>query len=915
MGQVRVAWALVVCVLLSGMTGIESAGAQQASSTVLASEIGETLELEPRLEFLRDDGGDLMVSDAQALAARGAFRSLSDTRLQFGSTDTVYWVHFRLQNDVERTHWLLFLPHQRVGRLDSYLFVDGELRHQSTSGFLVPTDRELPTNRIPLAPIHVNTGEVADIFLRVENVYVLALPLRLASDPAFSSWNRRDELVFGSTLGMLFAALIYLFGSWRLVPTSALGALSGYVVFCASFIAVSSGFTRDFVGFLGAWPTTSLINVSVLGIWICALLFGRQFLSTARELPKIDLLMRAAVAICLLALPLAVVFVSPVRVALVALINPLVLILLVSAGVLAVRKEMPGASAYLAAGLALVIGAMMRNLIDLDLMPLNELTSNGLFVGFASSALILSLAISEKIRQQQLESEARNRAIVSSSINGIVSLYPDGEIIEFNPRAEAIFGYSRSYALGKSIWDLLIPESDRATYHDRLERFLDSTNEDGSLQGTRVELTGRRFDNSTFPMEVAMAPGRLKETEFFTAHIRDLTNEKALEKELEQKREALAQSEKLGALGSLLAGVAHELNNPLSVIVGRSSMLRDLSGDERTKSMADKIYDAAQRCARIIRTFLAMARQRPQERRVANLNDAVDAAVELVIYNLRAEGIELSIDADPALPETLADSDQIIQVLVNLIVNAQHALRDIPGERKLAVRTMFIASSDSIVITVDDNGPGISEGIRSRIFDPFFTTKPVGSGTGLGLSVSSGMVESHGGMLAIGESQLGGACFVITLPRVSAEAESDRPEAAPVETIQDLYLLIVDDEKESGEALGEMMRPHGIQYHLETSADRALELLNDTHFDLIVSDMKMPGMSGEDFYREVAARHTHYLDRMIFVTGDVIGPEIDEFRTAHDVTVLEKPVSAATFAKAVLEAMQNRSSPGKVRVA
>jgi two-component system NtrC family sensor kinase len=213
---------------------------------------------------------------------------------------------------------------------------------------------------------------------------------------------------------------------------------------------------------------------------------------------------------------------------------------------------------------------------------------------------------------------------------------------------------------------------------------------------------------------------------------RDVTEKKRSAEELAHQRESLYQREKLAALGSLLAGVAHELNNPLSVVVARAVLLEE-QGDPATHAAAVKIRTAAERCARIVRTFLAMARQQRPERGPVAINDVVAAALDITGYATRTSSVDVSVDLSPDIPLVHADADQLHQVLLNLVINAQQALQDHALPRRIAIRTDSTRRARRCASRSPDNGPGIPPQLRARIFEPYFTTKP----TGLGLGVAS----------------------------------------------------------------------------------------------------------------------------------------------------------------------------------
>ena len=225
----------------------------------------------------------------------------------------------------------------------------------------------------------------------------------------------------------------------------------------------------------------------------------------------------------------------------------------------------------------------------------------------------------------------------------------------------------------------------------------------------------------------------------------------------------LHQSEKLSALGELLAGVAHELNNPLSVVVGHALMLQEEVTDERLTRRAEKIGSAAERCASIVKTFLAMARQRPAQLEQVSVNGLMETAITVVGYGLQSQGTRIEQELDTDLPMVLADGDQITQVLSNLIVNAEHALASQGEAGCVTLRSFLSADGREVVIEVADNGPGIPPEIRERIFEPFFTTKSIGTGTGIGLAFCHRIIETHGGRIAAEESPGGGASFKVSL--------------------------------------------------------------------------------------------------------------------------------------------------------
>ena len=375
----------------------------------------------------------------------------------------------------------------------------------------------------------------------------------------------------------------------------------------------------------------------------------------------------------------------------------------------------------------------------------------------------------------------------------------------------------------------------------------------------------------------------------------DVTERKKAEAELSRSREALHQSEKLAALGSLLAGVSHELNNPLAAIVGQAEMLEEDSRGTPFEQRAKKISAAADRCARIVQTFLAMARRREPQRNPVDPNTLIGDALQLAEYQLRTAGIAASIECDAHVPSIMGDRDQLHQVLVNLIINAQQALEasDTPV-RKLVIRTSVIAEG-RVAIDICDNGPGIAPDVAGRIFEPFFTTKPQGVGTGVGLSFSHGIVEAHGGKLHLIPSEKG-ATFRIELPAaepVDMEIVRGASAPAPLATEAARRALVVDDEADIADTIRELLEREGFDVTVASDGAAALMALDRDDFDVVLSDLRMPGVSGPEMYARVREIRPQLLSRIAFVTGDTLGASMDEFLKESGRPVLEKPFTRA----------------------
>jgi PAS domain S-box-containing protein len=378
----------------------------------------------------------------------------------------------------------------------------------------------------------------------------------------------------------------------------------------------------------------------------------------------------------------------------------------------------------------------------------------------------------------------------------------------------------------------------------------------------------------------------------------DISERKQAERELARHREALHQSEKLSALGSLLSGVAHELNNPLAVVVGRSILMEEQLRDSAAAKGIAKIRGAAERCARIVKTFLTVARQQEPARVPVQIRDVLATALEMVGHRLREGDIAVTLDIEPDLPELAADPDQLSQVFMHLFVNAQQALGKVAGPRRLGIVARRDRTAEELSIRIADNGPGIPADILPRIFEPFFTTKAVGEGGGVGLSVSRGIIEAHGGTLNAAAAD-SGAVFEIRLPWtghptvVCESQEHGAQNAAPQ------HILIVDDVVEIAQMLGEILTEAGYRIELAEDGQAALNKLCERSFDLILSDLRMARLDGPALYAELQTRNPELLERLIFITGDTLSQTVSGFLARVQRPVIAKPFAPAEVKRVV----------------
>jgi PAS domain S-box-containing protein len=607
-------------------------------------------------------------------------------------------------------------------------------------------------------------------------------------------------------------------------------------------------------------------------------------------------------------------------------------------------------------------------------------------------------------------------AIVRSSLDCILVIDESGRLIEFNPAAERVFGHARAEVIGQPIAELIVPHRHRSHHAAGMARYL--AGGEARMMGRRISTHALRADGSEFPVELTIAEVWEGDRRLFTASLRDLSEQEAIERarrdseerlaaflrhapvgmylkgpdgryrmvnpemtrvvgrpeqeivgrsadelfspdeaamigrhdaeiratlqpkaveeflddrdryawslvmrfpvigpdgisiagfdidiseqkraeaELQRSRDALHQAEKLAAMGSLLAGVSHELNNPLAAVIGQAIMLEeDLAGQPHA-ARAAKIRSAAERCGRIVQTFLAMARQRPANRTPLCLNDVLANALELTEYSLRSTGIRVERRLDPDLPLIIGDADQLHQAVVNLIINAQQALDGVEGDRRLTVQSE--ADGDGVHLHLADNGPGVPRELQGRIFEPFFTTKPTGAGTGIGLSFALGIVEAHQGRISLMPSDRG-AHFRLSFPIASSQVTRDG-ELIPAPSGSSLHVLVVDDEADVAETLCDLLKRDGYLAELALSAADARAAMATRQFDILLTDLKMPGEDGAALFRWLETAQPALAQRTIFVTGDTLGGSVEEFLHMAKRPTLEKPFTRASV-RAVL---------------
>jgi PAS domain S-box-containing protein len=449
-------------------------------------------------------------------------------------------------------------------------------------------------------------------------------------------------------------------------------------------------------------------------------------------------------------------------------------------------------------------------------------------------------------------------------------------------------GYSRHELAELALTDLM--ERGSGVLNTRIAT---AVRDCGIWRGTVVR---RRRDGSTFPASCTVVG--LKDPTGVITHFvgveRDTTEELKL-------RDQIVHSERLSAIGELVAGVAHEINNPLQTIIGSVELMMEERTTPAMHHDLELVRREAGRAGQIVRSLLSFVRRSPPDRAAVDLNAIIRATVELREYHLQQNNIVVATELQEGPIRALANREEIQQVILNLVLNAEQAMKMSGQGRRITLRSYTAGPQQAIEVA--DDGPGIGAELRGRVFEPFFTTKDVGQGTGLGLSISHGIAAAHGGSLELCHGTAGGACFRLTLPAYAGaglveEAQPDLPPLAPRRTHDSLRALIVDDEMPIRRLLARLLSRRGFEVCEAESGEAALAIAAGGPLSVVLCDVRMPGMSGTDLYRELIMKDPHLASSFVFITGDKSSVNVEDALQA--VPVLEKPFTAADL-NAVLE--------------
>jgi two-component system NtrC family sensor kinase len=482
------------------------------------------------------------------------------------------------------------------------------------------------------------------------------------------------------------------------------------------------------------------------------------------------------------------------------------------------------------------------------------------------------------------QAEWRFRTLFRAAPDAVFTVLQSGRIREANDAVRDVTGADPLQAVGLPVADLVI-EADR----EKLKAALDAT-----FAGTpsRLEVSFQHVGRGT-PVRrvVALAMSRLPEADPPSVLLvgRDTTSEREM-------RVRLMESDRLAAVGELVAGVAHEVNNPLSSISAFAQLLLREGGLSATqRDSIEVIKSETLRASQVVKDLLAFARRSEPQREPLDLNGVVSRTLRLRGYQLVSNKINVETDLSTDLPAVVGDARQLQQVCLNLVTNAIQAMSALGGG------TLFVSTRSEaphVVLDMRDTGPGIPESARAHIFEPFFTTKGEGEGTGLGLSVSYGIVAAHGGKIELASSSSAGTTLRVTLP-----AATDTPHHEKTRTsggvvlrspLAGTRLLFIDDEAALRSGMQAFGALRGFTVFVAANGIEGLELVRTSSIDAVVCDLRMPGMDGAAFHERLRSERPGLAARTVFITGDVV-------TTSGRMTSIRQPVLSKPFAFEKLE--------------
>ena len=522
------------------------------------------------------------------------------------------------------------------------------------------------------------------------------------------------------------------------------------------------------------------------------------------------------------------------------------------------------------------------------------------------------IADRERAEEALRESEERYRSLIARAYYGIYRSSASGRFLEVNAALVKMLGYETA--------DELMDVDIASIYADRADReALVSAAQRHERIPESLELRWVRRDGRPISVRSTTQPRYAADGsfEYFEGIVEDVTDRR-------RQEEMLRRSERMAGLGTTLAGVAHELNNPLTAVIGFAQIMSKTPRNEEDRIGLETIHREALRASRIVKDLLTFTRRQEGTRlEPIDLNAVVEYILSTRRYTLETRGVTCVLDLAPSLPAVAADRSQMEQVLLNLLVNAEHALTDVldapttsasDGSPRGTIGLSTSSDGADVVLQLSDTGCGIAAGDLTRIWDPFWTTKREGEGTGLGLPVVHGIISAHGGTIEVASEVGCGTTFTIRLPIAHGAAATKRVTSTGLavgeSAANPLDILVVDDESSITAFLSQYLGSRGHAVLAAHSGSEALTLAKQSAFDVVVCDLRMPGMDGIETMRALRSLPHGTDARLVLSTGATISSAVRDAVEALPVNaIVPKPYDIEQLRRAVETDAVSRGKP------
>jgi two-component system cell cycle sensor histidine kinase/response regulator CckA len=538
-----------------------------------------------------------------------------------------------------------------------------------------------------------------------------------------------------------------------------------------------------------------------------------------------------------------------------------------------------------------------------------EIVSHSLRFAGRPAALVVARDVTARLRAEAdlAESEARKRAMLDAALDAIVAIDHEGQITEFNPAAERMFGWAREDVIGRQIAETIIPPGLRDRHRQGIGRYL--TTGESTILGRRLQLSAVHADGREFPVELTVHRVAYPGPPTFSAFIRDLTESRRLE-------EQLLQAQKMESVGRLAGGIAHDFNNLLTAISGYAQLaLDDPDAPPRVGAYLEQVLTAAARAAELTGQLLAFSRRQVMQPIALHLGAELEDITPM-LHRLLREDVEIVTTIDPGVGHVLTDPGQLTQVILNLVVNARDAMptggtvtveaRNADLDAEYAQGHADVVPGPYVMLSVTDTGVGMDEATRARLFEPFFTTKEQGKGTGLGLATVYGIVKQSGGHIWVYSEPDHGSVFKVYLPMVEATSgERLEPLEAPASSRGTETILVVEDDTGVRGFVRAVLEAQGYRVLFAAKPSEALDVAgeHEGQIRLLLTDVVMPGMSGVELARRLTDLEPGL--KVLFVSGYTENTIVHHGVLNPGVSFLPKPFSADALALRVRQELDS----------